>query len=134
MSDQILIKDLLLRTIIGINEEERRNRQDVLINVILDADTRSAGASDDIKDAVNYRTIAKRVIELVESSQYRTIAKRVIELVESSQFYLVEKMCAEIAAICLQDPRVERARVRVEKPGALRFARSVGIEIERSRE
>jgi 2-amino-4-hydroxy-6-hydroxymethyldihydropteridine diphosphokinase len=117
MSDQIHIKDLLLRTIIGINEEERRNRQDVLINIILYADTRAAGASDDIQDAVNYRTITKRVIKLVEESQ----------------FYLVEKMAAEIAGVCLDDPRVERVRVTVEKPGALRFARSVGVEIHRSR-
>ncbi|MBN1640504.1 MAG: dihydroneopterin aldolase [Anaerolineae bacterium] len=117
MSDQIHIVDLALRTVIGINDEERRNRQDVLVNITLFADTRAAGASDDIADAVNYRTIAKRVIEMVESSR----------------FYLVEKMAAEIAAICLDDPRVERARVRVEKPGALRFARSVGVEIERSR-
>ena len=117
MSDQIRIVDLALRTIIGINDEERRNRQDVLINITLTADMRAAGASDDIADAVNYRTIAKRVIAMVEGSG----------------FYLVEKMAAEIAAICLDDPRVERARVRVEKPGALRFARSVGIEIERAR-
>ena len=118
MADEILVKDLLLRTIIGINEEERRNRQDVLINITLDADTRSAGNSDDIADAVNYRTITKKVIQLVESSQ----------------FFLVEKMAAEIAAICLADVRVERARVSVEKPGALRFARSVGVTIERGRD
>jgi len=118
MSDKIRIKDLHLRTIIGINEEERRNRQDVLINVELLADTRPAGASDDIEDAVNYRTITKRIIALVEGSQ----------------FFLVEKMAAEIASICLADPRVEAATVRVEKPGALRFARSVGVEIYRSRE
>jgi 2-amino-4-hydroxy-6-hydroxymethyldihydropteridine diphosphokinase len=117
MTDQIHIKDLLLRTIIGINDEERRNRQDVLINIILYADTRAAGASDDIQDAVNYRTITKRIIKLVEGSQ----------------FYLVEKLVAEIAAICLEDPRVTRATVRVEKPGALRFARSVGVEIDRRR-
>lgn len=117
MLDQILIQDLLLRTIIGINDEERRNKQDVLINIILWADTHTAGESDAIDDAVNYRTITKRVIALVEESQ----------------FFLVEKMAAEIAAICLGDPRVERARVRVEKPGALRFARSVGVEIERDR-
>jgi dihydroneopterin aldolase/2-amino-4-hydroxy-6-hydroxymethyldihydropteridine diphosphokinase len=116
MTDQIQIKDLLLRAIIGINEEERRDRQDVLINVVLYADTRKAGASDELEDAVNYRTITKRIIELVENSR----------------FYLVEKMAAEVAAICLEDPRAERARVRVEKPGALRFARSVGVEIERS--
>lgn len=117
MLDEIQIKDLLLRTIIGINDEERRNRQDVLINVTLWADVRPAGASDDIADAVNYRTITKRIIQLVEGSQ----------------FYLVEKLATEIVAICLDDPRVERARVMVEKPGALRFARSVGVAIERER-
>lgn len=117
MSDRLQIKDLLLRTIIGINEEERRNRQDVLINITLHADTRAAGVSDDIEDAVNYRTITKRVIKRVEESS----------------FNLVEKMAAEIASICLQDPRVEAVDVRVEKPGALRFARSVGVEIHRTR-
>ena len=117
MSDRIQIHDLLLRTIIGINEEERRNRQDVLINITLYADTRAAGASDEIEDAVNYRTITKQVIGCVEGSS----------------FHLVEKMAAEIAAICLRDPRVEAVDVRVEKPGALRFARSVGVEIHRTR-
>ena len=117
MADQVQIKDLFLRTIIGINEEERRNRQDVLINIVLYADTTAAGASDDIDDAVNYRTITKRVIKLVEESK----------------FYLVERMAAEIAAICLEDPRVEEVNVRVGKPGALRFARSVGLEIHRTR-
>jgi FolB domain-containing protein len=117
MNDQIQIKDLLLRTIIGINEEERCNRQDVLINISLYADTRAAGASDDIEDAVNYRTITKRIIKQVEESEY----------------YLVEKMAAEIAAICLQDLRVDAVDVRIEKPGALRFARSVGVEIHRTR-
>jgi 2-amino-4-hydroxy-6-hydroxymethyldihydropteridine diphosphokinase len=117
MTDQIQIQDLLLRAIIGINDEERRNRQDVLINVTLHADTRAAGRSDAITDAVNYRTLTKRIIALVEGSS----------------FYLVEKLAAEIAALCLDDPRVEQADVRVEKPGALRFARSVGVEIHRTR-
>ena len=117
MNDRIQIQDLLLRTIIGINEEERRNRQDVLINITLYTDTRAAGASDDIEDAVNYRTITKQVIKRVEESS----------------FNLVEKMAAEIAAICLGELRVEAVDVRVEKPGALRFARSVGVEIHRTR-
>ena len=117
MTDKIEIKDLLLRAVLGINEEERRNRQDVLINIILHADMHAAGASDKIEDAVNYRTITKRIITLVEGSS----------------FYLVEKMAAEIAALCLDEPVVERVTVRVEKPGALRFARSVGVEIERTR-
>jgi dihydroneopterin aldolase/2-amino-4-hydroxy-6-hydroxymethyldihydropteridine diphosphokinase len=117
VADRIEIKDLLLRAIIGVNEEERRNRQDVVINLVLYVDTRAAAASDAIEDAVNYRTLTKRVIELVERSQ----------------FYLVERMAAEIAAVCLDEPRVQQVRVRVEKPGALRFARSVGVEIERAR-
>ncbi|MDY0020140.1 MAG: 2-amino-4-hydroxy-6-hydroxymethyldihydropteridine diphosphokinase [Anaerolineae bacterium] len=117
MSDQIHIQDLLLRAIIGINDEERRNRQDVLLNITLYTDMRAAGISDDIKDALNYRTLTKRVIQLVEGSR----------------FYLVEKLATEIAHICLDDPRVEAARVQVEKPGALRFARSVGVEIYRTR-
>jgi 2-amino-4-hydroxy-6-hydroxymethyldihydropteridine diphosphokinase len=73
--------------------------------------------SDDIDDALNYRTLTKRVIEVVEGSR----------------FFLVERLAAEVAALCLQDPRVECVRVSVEKPGALRFARSVGVQIERSR-
>ncbi len=117
MADQIHIKDLLLRTIIGINDEERHNRQDVLINITLFADLRPAGISDQIEDAVNYRTITKQIITMVEASS----------------FFTVEKLVAEIAAICLTDVRVEAAQVRVEKPGALRFARSVGVEIARTR-
>ena len=118
MTDQIQIKDLRLRTIIGINDDERRNLQEVLINITLYADTRPAGLSDNIADAVNYRTMTKRVIALVEDSS----------------FYLVEKMVAEIADLCLENPQVARVLVSVEKPGALRFARSVGITIERSRD
>jgi FolB domain-containing protein len=117
VTDQIQIRDLLLRTVIGINDEERRDRQDVLINITLYADLRRPGRSDDIQDTVNYRTLIKRVIKLVEESQ----------------FYLVEKLADEIAAVCLDDARVERVQVRVEKPGALRFARSVGVEIDRTR-
>jgi len=117
MTDQIVIKDLFLRTIIGVNDDERSNRQDVLINLTLDIDARPAGRSDDIADAVNYRSITKQVIELVEGSH----------------FFLVEKLAEEIAALCLRDPRVERARVTVEKPAALRFAQSVGVTIERGR-
>jgi FolB domain-containing protein len=115
--DRILIKDLLLRGIIGINDWERENRQDILVNVSLFGDLHLAGKSDDIADAVNYRTITKQIIQHVETSERFT----------------VEALAADIARICLEAPGVERARVRVEKPGALRFARSVGVEIERQR-
>jgi dihydroneopterin aldolase/D-erythro-7,8-dihydroneopterin triphosphate epimerase len=118
MTDKIHISKLHLRTVIGVNPEERRARQDILLDILLHTDTHTAGASDDIRDAVNYRTITKQIINLVEGSQ----------------FYLVETMAEEIAKLCLLDPRVERVAVSVEKPTALRFARSVGVTIERSQE
>jgi FolB domain-containing protein len=109
MSDRIVIRDLLVRGLIGVNEDERVSPQDILINLTLDVDVRAAGQSDDIQDAVNYRTIAKQVIEYTEQSAH----------------CLVERLATEIARVCLE---------HVEKPGALRFARSVGVEIDRSRE
>lgn len=118
MADKILIKNLLVRMIIGINDDERRNLQDVIINVMMDVDTRMAGTSDDIDDSVNYRTVAKRIIQLTEHSR----------------FYLVEKLAQEIATLCLDDPRVQSVSLQVEKPNALRFAKSVGVEITRSRQ
>jgi D-erythro-7,8-dihydroneopterin triphosphate epimerase len=114
-NDRIEIKDLLLRCIIGVNAEERQARQDVLINLVLWMDTQAAAEGDDIATAVNYRTVAKEVIAQVEASQY----------------YLVETLAERIAETCLKDPRVRKVRVSVEKPGALRFARSVGVRIER---
>jgi D-erythro-7,8-dihydroneopterin triphosphate epimerase len=117
MSDEIRIKGLFLRTIIGINDDEREHKQDVRISLALAVDTRAAARSDEIDDAVNYRTITKDVIDLVENSK----------------FFLVERMAEEIARLCLRDPRVERVRVSIEKPAALRFARSVGVVIRRSR-
>ncbi len=114
--DQVLISDLLVRGIIGINDWEREKPQDILINIALFADLHDAGKSDKIADCVNYRTIAKRVQEHAEKAQRFT----------------VEALAADIAAICLEEPRVEKVRVRVEKPGAVRFARSVGVEIERA--
>lgn len=114
--DKIHISDLLLRGIIGVNEWEREKRQDILLNVTLFGDVKEAGDSDKIEDTINYRTITKQIIAHVESSERFT----------------VEALAEDIARICLQEGAVRRARVRVEKPGALRFARSVGVEIERS--
>ena len=116
-SDRIKITDLHLRAIIGINPDERKNLQDVLINIVLYVDSRPAAESDDISDSANYRTITKEIIKLVESSR----------------FYLIEKLASEIAAICLKSQQVETVSVNVQKPTALRFAKSVGITIERSK-
>ena len=79
-------------------------------------DTSQAAVSDDIDDTVNYRTLCKSIISHVESGRPR----------------LVERLVDELAAICLEDPRVEQVEITVEKPGALRFARSVGITVLRS--
>jgi FolB domain-containing protein len=116
--DKIIIKDLLLRGIIGINPDEREKKQDILINIVLYADVRQAARTDAIEDAVNYKAVVKRVIEHVEGSAD----------------FLVEKLVSDLAHLILTEFPVERVRVRVEKPGALRFTRSVGVEIERWRE
>lgn len=116
--DQVHIKDLLLRGIIGINDWEREKRQDILINITLFGDLLLAGSSDRIEDCINYRTVAKKVIRHVEESDRFT----------------VEALAADIAKLCLEQEGVVRTRVLVEKPGALRFARSVGVEIERTKE
>lgn len=115
--DRIVIKDLLVRGIVGINEDERRKRQDILINLAMQADIRPSGESDDITQTVNYRTVAKSIISLVEGSSYFT----------------VEKLATEVARLILLEHEVFEATVAVEKPGALRFARSVGVTITRSR-
>ena len=107
-----------MRGIVGINPDERTNRQDILVNVTMWADTSAAAASDEIADAVNYRTVTKAIIGHIENGEPM----------------LVERLVQEIADICLgSDDRVVEAEVTVEKPGALRFARSVGITIKRSR-
>ena len=115
--DRILIQNLKVRGIIGLNEWEREKKQEILINLSLAVDCRAAGKSDDVGDALNYRTLTKAVIAYAESSQH----------------FLVEALAHNIARICVVDNGAELAEVRVEKPGALRFADSVGVEIRRRR-
>lgn len=113
--DRILVSDLRARCIIGVHDEERREKQDVVINLTLFADLRKAGESDRFEDAVDYRAIKKEIVTMVESSQY----------------HLVEALAKAVAQVCLRHPGVLQAGVRVDKPSALRFARSVGVEIMR---
>ena len=113
--DRIQIKDLLVRGIVGVNDEERRKRQDILVNLTLLTDTRKAAETDDLDDSCNYRTVSKAVIALVEGSE----------------FFTVEKLAAVIARNVLQNEGITEVTVTVEKPGALRFARSVGVSITR---
>ena len=116
--DQIFIKDLSARGIIGINDWEREKPQEILINIVLFTDLRKAGKSDDIDDSVNYRSVAKKVQAHAETAKRLT----------------VEALAADLARVCLEEPGVERVRVKVEKPGAVRFSGSVGVEIERGKE
>lgn len=113
--DKIIIKDLSARGIIGIHSDERIQPQEIIINIILFANTEKAGHSDDIADTVSYSTIAKKV---------RAHA-------ESAQRFTVEALAEDIARLCLEEPRVVKVQVRVDKPRAIRFAVSAGIEIER---
>lgn len=116
MKDKILIKDLLLRGIIGLNDWEREKKQDILVNLTIYIDSRDAARSDNVDDSLNYRTLTKTIIDHVEASAH----------------FLVEALAEEIARIAVVDLGAARAVVRVEKIGALRFAKSVGIEIDRS--
>ncbi len=116
--DQIFIKDLLARGIIGINDWEREKPQDILINITLHVNLLKVGRSDNLEDSVSYRTIAKKVQIHAESAARFTL----------------EALAEDLAYICLEDLKVIKVTMRVEKPGAVRFARSVGVEIERSRD
>lgn len=115
--DKIFIRDLALRCIIGIYPEERREKQDIVINLEMQCDLRKAGRSDDLHDTVDYKQIKKAVLELVEGSK----------------FQLIEALAEHIADLALADEKVQGVVVTIDKPGALRFAKSSAVEIVRSR-
>ena len=108
----IRIKNLRLRTIIGIYDWERTELQDVIINAEIEFDGAKATSSDNIQDTIDYKTINKKIIEMVESSK----------------FFLLEKLADTILKIIMEDKKVIKAKVEVDKPGALRFTDSVSIE------
>ena len=113
--DKIHIRDIALRCIIGVNDDERREKQDVIVNVTLHADLARAGVTDNFADTLDYKAVKQRIVRLVEDSRY----------------YLLEALAEAIAGTCLEFERVERVDVTVEKPGALRFARTVAVDISR---
>jgi FolB domain-containing protein len=118
VGDKILIRDLRARGIVGINDWEREQPQEVVVQLTLFRDLSRAATTDDIGDTLNYRSLAKDVIAYIEGSRH----------------FLVEALAAGIARLCVLEHGAVRVVVRVEKPGALRFADSVGVEIERRRE
>jgi len=116
--DKVIIKNLLARGIIGIRDWERKRAQDILINITLYTDTHQAAETDDINDCADYSTISKKVQSYAESAERFT----------------VEALANDLAKLCLEEKNVLKVNVRVEKPGAVRFAESVGVEIERNRD
>ena len=115
LSDRIHLRDLKVACIIGINPEERVEKQDVVINLTVYADLSKAARSDRIDDTVDYKQLKKEVMSAVETSD----------------FFLLERLAERVANIALEPPPVERVDVRIDKPGALRFARSVAVEVTR---
>ncbi|GLP94820.1 dihydroneopterin triphosphate 2'-epimerase [Paraferrimonas sedimenticola] len=114
----IRIKNLRLRTYIGINPDEVKNKQDVVINVVIEYCDDKARQSDNMDDALNYRTITKRIIPLVEDNR----------------FFLLEKLTQDVLDIASEHPWVERASVEIDKPHALRFADSVSLQLSFERD
>ena len=113
----IRITDLTLEAIIGINSWERTTKQEVILNIALDFDSSKAAKSDNIKDTVDYKSLKKSIMTLVESSQ----------------FMLLERLVERVLDLIMKDPKVTLATVRIDKPRALRFAKSVSIESSRSK-
>lgn len=114
----IRIKNLRLRTFIGINDEEKQKQQDVIINVLIQYRVDRAIVHNDIDHALNYRTINKSIISHVENSR----------------FLLLERMASEVLSLVMTDPKVAFAQVEIDKPHALRFADSVSITLSERRD
>ena len=115
--DQVFIRDQVASVIIGINDSEREKPQEIRINITLYTDQIKAGKSDNIRDCINYSTVAKKVIAHAETARRFT----------------VEALATDLALLCLEQTGVMKVQVRVEKPGVVRFAKSVGVEIERAK-
>jgi D-erythro-7,8-dihydroneopterin triphosphate epimerase len=114
----IRVKNLLLRTFIGFNPDEIENRQDVVINIEIEADVPELSLLADEPNGIY---------------NYKIITKQIIELVQDNRFKLLEVLTKNILDLIMLDERVVWARVEVDKPHALRFAESVSFEMEAER-
>ena len=115
MEDIIYIKDLRIKTIIGIFDWERKVKQEVSIDMEFPFDCKKAAATDTIEDTIDYKAITKGVIKFVEDSS----------------FQLQETLAESIAALVKDEYGVKSIKLRVSKPGALRGAKDVGLIIYR---
>lgn len=115
---EIKIKNLRLRTYIGIKDDEIRNQQDVVINVIIQYDASKAITDNCIESALNYRTITKKIIQYVQEGR----------------FALLERMTQDVLDIIMSHEQVNEARVEIDKPHALRFSDSVSVSLMARRE
>ncbi len=113
--DIVFLRDLKIETIIGIFDWEREIKQTVTLDLEMAADVAKAARTDSIADTLDYKAVAKRLIDFVGKSQYQ----------------LVETLAERVAEIVLQEFDVHWVRVRVNKPGAVRYAGDVGVIIER---
>jgi 7,8-dihydroneopterin aldolase/epimerase/oxygenase len=115
--DRIFLRALGVECIIGFIEWERRLKQTVMIDLELPVDCRRAALSDDVVDTLDYKKVAKRVISFVEGSQFK----------------LVESLAHRTAMLILEEFGVQWVRISINKPGAIRGSRDVGVSIERTR-
>ncbi len=116
--DTIFLKELTTETVIGIFDWEREVKQTVAIDLEMSVDIRRAARTDSIQDTLNYKGVAKRVLAFIEESR----------------FQLVETLAEEIARLILREFDVERVKLTLHKPGAIRHSKDVGVIIERRRE
>lgn len=112
----IRITNLRLRTFIGFNPEEQEKQQDIVINAEIHYPASKMCLSDSVDDALNYKTIAKKIISHVEDGR----------------FLLLEKLVSDVLAICSEHDWVNFTRVTIDKPHALRFADSVSLTLEQT--
>ncbi len=115
--DRIFLRGLAAECIIGFIDWERRVRQTVVVDLELPVDCRKAAATDDVADTVDYKRVAKRVLAYIEASEFK----------------LVETLAHRLALLLLEEFGVEWVRVSLNKPGAIRNSRDVGVVIERGR-
>ena len=113
--DKVIIQDLRVHGILGIHDWERVTTRKIIINAVVFTDTRSAAKSDHIRDCVNYSDLAKKLRAHAEHAARMTI----------------EALANDLAELCLQEPKVLKVIIRVDKPGAVPEAETVAVEVER---